>query len=948
MNNKFKPNPMIKILKLLLVLFFMNNAYSQKKNTKPNYPLGTSTEERFNGYLDRVYLEENSIAKNISFRNIGPTVMSGRVTDLSVNPKDPSHFYVAYASGGLWETTNNGNSFNPIFDNQMVMTIGDVEVDWEKDIIYVGTGEKNSSRSSYSGNGIYKSSNGGKDWTHIGLKESHHIGRIIIHPEDNNIIWVASLGHLYSSNKERGLYKTTDGGVTWINTLFINDMTGAIDLVIDPSNPDILYLSMWERERMAWNFDGSGLGSGIFKSTDGGENWKEISGGLSGFPDTEGTGRIGLDISKSNPNIIYAILDNQDRKPSTSSEQKNDDLTKDMLRDISITDFLKLSDEKLNKFLRSNRFPSEYKSDKIKKLVSDGSIDPISLVEFLEDSNSLLYETPVIGAEVYSSQDYGITWKKVNGDDELNNLYFSYGYYFGEIRVDPQDPAKLYVLGVPLLKSIDFGKTWKSIDFDNMHGDHQALWINPNRSGHLIAGNDGGLNISYDDGKNWMKNNSTSVGQFYDINIDMNDPYNVYGGFQDNGVWMGPSNYESSLRWHSSGQYPWKSIYGGDGMQTEIDFRDNETVYTGSQFGNYARINTRTGERKRITPSHKLGEKPYRWNWESPIYLSRHNQDILYMGSNRFHRSLNQGNNFETLSADLTNGGIKGNVSYGTLTTIIESELKYGLIYVGSDDGLIHVSKDGGFTWKNISSSLPKKMWVSGIYPSKFKESRVYLSLNGYRWDNFESMVYVSEDYGFNWSKIGHNIPDEPVNVIIEDLKNEKLIYVGTDHGLYASLDYGNLFFAFSGGLPNTPVHDLVIHPRENDLIVGTHGRSIYVTNIEVLQKLNQSILDSELYIYDLDKIKFSSRWGSKNWYGNTTEPDIEVIIFSKNKSQVDFLVKNDSRIIFNKTYNLDKGLNFIKNNLYDKNNKKYIEKGEYIIQVKNNTSSNENKLIIN
>ena len=947
MNNKFKPNPMIKILKLLLVLFFINNAYSQKKNKKPNYPLATSTEERFNGYLDRVYLEENSIAKNISFRNIGPTIMSGRVTDLSVNPKDPSHFYVAYASGGLWETTNNGNSFNPIFDNQMVMTIGDVEVDWEKDIIYVGTGEKNSSRSSYSGNGIYKSSNGGKDWTHIGLKESHHIGRIIIHPEDNNIIWVASLGHLYSSNKDRGLYKTTDGGVTWRNTLFINDMTGAIDLVIDPSNPDILYLSMWERERMAWNFDGSGFGSGIFKSTDGGENWKEISGGLSGFPDTEGTGRIGLDISKSNPNIIYAILDNQDRKPSTSSEQKNDDLTKDMLRDISISDFLKLSDEKLNKFLRSNRFPSEYKSDKIKKLVTDGSIDPISLVEFLEDSNSLLYETPVIGAEVYSSQDYGITWKKVN-EDELSNLYFSYGYYFGEIRVDPQDPAKLYVLGVPLLKSIDFGKTWESIDFDNMHGDHQALWINPNRSGHLIAGNDGGLNISYDDGKNWMKHNSTSVGQFYDINIDMNDPYNVYGGFQDNGVWMGPSNYESSLRWHSSGQYPWKSIFGGDGMQTEIDFRDNETVYTGSQFGNYARVNTRTGERKRITPSHKLGERPYRWNWETPIYLSRHNQDILYMGSNKFHRSLNQGNDFETLSADLTNGGIKGNVSYGTLTTIIESELKYGLIYVGSDDGLIHVSKDGGFTWKNISSSLPKKMWVSGIYPSKFKESRVYLSLNGYRWDNFESMVYVSEDYGFNWSKIGHNIPDEPVNVIIEDLKNEKLIYVGTDHGLYASLDYGNSFFAFSGGLPNTPVHDLVIHPRENDLIVGTHGRSIYVTNIEVLQKLNQSILDSELYIYDLDKVKFSSRWGSKNRYGNTTEPDIEVIIFSKNKSQVDFLVKNDFGIIFNKTYNLDKGLNFIKNNLYDKDNKKYIEKGEYIIQVKNNISSNENKLIIN
>ena len=938
---------MIKFLKLIFIfLFVFSNGFSQKKKKKSIFPQSTLSSERLEGYLKRISLEENSIVKNISFRNIGPTVMSGRVTDLSVNPKNSSHFYVAYATGGLWETTNNGNSFNPIFDNQMVMTIGDIEVDWEKDIIYVGTGEKNSSRSSYSGNGIYKSSNGGKDWTHIGLKESHHIARIVLHPDNSDIIWVASLGHLYSKNSDRGVYKSIDAGKTWNKTLFVNNRTGAIDIVIDPSNPDILYSAMWEKDRKAWDFDGSGIGSGIYKSVDGGSSWLEVSGGISGFPDTRGTGRIGLDISISNPNIIYAILDNQDRKPK-DEDVSNEGLTKDSFREISEEDFLKISDKELDAFLKQNRFPREYDAIKVKELLRNGMISPYALVEYLEDSNSMLFDTPVIGAEVYSSEDSGVTWKKVN-EDELNRLYFSYGYYFGEIRVDPQDPAKLYVLGVPLLKSTDFGKTWESIDFDNMHGDHQALWVNPNRSGHLIAGNDGGLNISYDDGKNWMKHNSTSVGQFYDINIDMNDPYNVYGGFQDNGVWMGPSNYESSLRWHSSGQYPWKSIFGGDGMQTEIDFRDNETVYTGSQFGNYARVNTRTGERKRITPSHKLGERPYRWNWETPIYLSRHNQDILYMGSNKFHRSLNQGNDFETLSADLTNGGIKGNVSYGTLTTIIESELKYGLIYVGSDDGLIHVSKDGGFTWKNISSSLPKKMWVSGIYPSKFKESRVYLSLNGYRWDNFESMVYVSEDYGFNWSKIGHNIPDEPVNVIIEDLKNEKLIYVGTDHGLYASLDYGNLFFAFSDGLPNTPVHDLVIHPRENDLIVGTHGRSIYVTNIEVLQKLNQSILDSELYIYDLDKVKFSSRWGSKNWYGNTTEPDIEVIIFSKNKSQVDFLIKNDFGIIFNKTYTLDKGLNFIKNNLYDKDNKKYIEKGEYIIQVKNNTSSNENKLIIN
>ena len=737
--------------------------------------------------------------------------MSGRVVDLDVNPKDPANFYVAYASGGLWETKNHGNTFTPLFDNQMVMTIGDIKVDWDNNIIYVGTGENNSSRSSYSGNGIYKSSDNGKNWTHIGLDDSHHIGRIIIHPNDSEVLWIAALGHLYSENIERGVYKSVNGGESWMKTLYVNELTGAIDLIIDESNPDILYASMWEKDRKAWNFDGAGLGSGIYKSIDGGINWLEISGGSSGFPDTEGTGRIGLDISRSNPNILYAILDNQDRKESQKVND-NDDLNKDQIRDISVENFLKISDEKLNKFLRTNRFPSIYSSSLIKSMIERGEILPYSLVEYLEDSNTLLYDTPVIGAEVYMSEDSGLTWVKVNQDD-LFSLFYSYGYYFGEIRVDPQNPAKVYTMGVPLVKSNDYGKTWESIDYENMHGDYHALWLNPNRSGHLIVGNDGGVNISYDDGSNWMKYNSTSVGQFYDINIDMKKPYNVYGGFQDNGVWMGPSDYTSSLRWHSSGQYQWKSIYGGDGMQTEIDFRDNETVYTGSQFGNYSRINTRSGERKRITPSHVLGERPYRWNWETPIYLSRHNQDILYMGSNKFHRSLNQGDNFETLSNDLTNGGIKGNVSYGTLTTIIESDLKFGLIYVGSDDGLIHISKDGGISWENISSSLPNNMWVSGIYPSKFKQSRVYLALNGYRWDNFSPMVYVSEDYGLNWSKIGHNLPMEPVNVIIEDNENESLIYVGTDHGVYASLDFGNTFSPFSKGLSGAPVHDLsLIH----------------------------------------------------------------------------------------------------------------------------------------
>ena len=925
---------MMKILNLIILLLLSNSVLSQKKNKKNIYPHSTSAEQRLKGYNDRLNLNSKSIVKNISFRNIGPTVMSGRVVDLDINPDDPSHFYVAYASGGLWETKNHGNSFVSLFDNQMVMTIGDIKVDWQNDIIYVGSGENNSSRSSYSGNGIYKSVDNGKSWDNIGLQESHHIGRIIIHPQNPDIIWVASLGHLYSSSNERGIYKSLDGGLTWTNKLYVNDYTGAIDLVIDENNPEILYASMWEKDRKAWNFDGSGIGSGIYKSIDGGENWVEISGGESGFPDTEGTGRIGLDISRSNPNILFAILDNQDRREG-SNNAENDDLTKDDLRSISTSDFLKIEDKKIRDFLRNNRFPTEYSVDKIKTMVTNGDISPYSLVEYLEDSNSLLFDTPVIGAEVYQSIDFGKTWKKVNEDD-LGYLFYSYGYYFGEIRIDPQNPEKVYTMGVPLIKSNDSGKSWMSIDYENMHGDYHALWINPNKSGHLIVGNDGGINISYDDGENWMKFNSPSVGQFYDINVDMKEPYNVYGGFQDNGVWMGPSNYQASLRWHSTGKYPWKSIYGGDGMQTEIDYRDNETVYTGSQFGNYVRTNTRTGERKRITPSHKLGERPYRWNWETPIYLSRHNQDILYMGSNKFHRSLNQGDEFETLSEDLTNGGVKGNVSYGTLTTIIESDLKFGLIYVGSDDGLIHVSRDGGFSWKNISENLPKNMWVSSIYPSRFKESRVYLSLNGYRWDNFEPMIYVSEDYGLNWSRIGNELPNEPVNVIIEDSRNEGLVYVGTDHGVYASLDYGNNFHPFINGLSGAPVHDLVLHPRENDLVVGTHGRSVYVADMTYLQQIDQNILNKNLHVFKVDNLKYSNRWGNRNWYGNLIEPSVEIVIFSKSNADIELIIEGDNGESIKDNQTLEYGLNFINHNLLINDKNKYLPKGKYKLKVTN------------
>ena len=900
----------------MIFVIFDNEVVAQRKSkrSKPTAgqaPAATHASARSEGYAKRRQMLEISVVKNVAFRSAGPSIMSGRVTDIDANPDDPSIFYVSYASGGLWKTVSNGADFTPLFDNEMTMTIGDIAVDWKHgETLWVGTGENNSSRSSYSGSGIYKSKDQGETWEHLGLEESHHIGRIIVHPENPDIVWVAALGHLYSTNPERGVYKTTDGGKTWTITLFINAATGIIDLVMDPQNPEVLYAAAWERIRHAWTFTGSGKGSGIYKSTDGGSTWIKLTTEESGFPVTEGVGRIGLAVAATNPQTVYAILDNQDRREK--KEEKEDELvTKDKLRSITREDFLKITNENLQKFLRDNRFPEKYTAKSVKAMVKSGKIQPVALVEYLENANSLLFDTPVKGAEVYRSDDGGKSWHRTH-EDYIDRFYFSYGYYFGEIRLDEQNPEKIYILGVPLLLSDDGGKTWNNINGSNQHGDHQALWLNPRRSGHFINGNDGGINISYDDGKSYYKCNSIPVGQFYTVNVDMAKPYNIYGGLQDNGVWFGPHNYQHSNRWHASGQYPYKMIYGGDGMQVAIDTRDNQTVYTGSQFGFYARINTKTGERKSITPRHDLGERPYRWNWQSPIMVSHHNQDIVYFGSNYFHRSMDQGNTFEKLSGDLTKGGKKGNVPYGTLTTITESPLKFGLLYVGSDDGLIHVSKDAGYTWSLISGTLPADFWVSRVEASRHSEGRIYASLNGYRWDNYEALVYVSENYGKTWKRIGLDLPAEPVNVIREDPENENVIYVGTDHGVYVSLDRSATFTAMDGGLPAAPVHDLVIHPREHDLVLGTHGRSFWVADVQHIQALNTEILAKDLHVFSIDTLSHSPRWGTRSFSGGFFEPSVNVAFYAGTGGETGITIITQEGLVLNSfKHASDRGLNY-------------------------------------
>ena len=903
---------MPRLFTLLLVATLAPAAFAQHADTLPANPYPrTPPEARLQAQTQRQALQAQSLLKNVPLRNVGPTVMSGRVVDVEVSPTDPTHFYVAYASGGLWVTRTNGQSFTSLFDEEAVMTIGDIAVDWAHGgRIWVGTGENNSSRSSYAGTGVYVSSDSGRTWTHRGLADMHRTGRIVLHPTDPNTAWVAALGPLYSAGGERGIFKTTDGGQTWANTLDVNGNTGAIDLVADTRNPAVLYAATWERTRRAWDFVEAGEGSDIWKSTDGGATWTRLNTAASGFPHGSGVGRIGLALHEAS-GTLYAFVDNQARRPEEKDEDEADVLTRQQLRGMTREAFLALAIERVEAFLEENGFPASYTAQSIIERVREGTITPVTLVEYLEDANAALFDTPVVGAEVYRSTDGGATWTRTH-TEPLDNVYFSYGYFFGNIRVSPLDANKLYIMGVPILRSDDGGATWKNINGDNVHVDHHALWVSATRPGHLVNGNDGGVNVSYDDGETWFKANTPSVGQFYTVQVDEAEPYNVYGGLQDNGVWKGPSTYRGSLGWYEEGRYPYTRLGGGDGMQIEVDTRDNETAYYGFQFGFYSRRKG-MGRPETVRPRHELGERPLRFNWQTPIHLSRHNQDVLYMGSNFLHRSLDKGQTFEKISGDLTQGGRAGDVPYGTLSTIDESPLRFGLLYAGSDDGLIHVSRDGGYTWTRISDGLPADLWVSRVEASHHSVDRVYVALNGYRWDYMDSHVYASDDYGATWRRIGTGLPAEPVNVILEDPSNPDLLYVGTDHGLYVSLDRGATFMAMMHELPHTPVHDLKVQAREKDLVVGTHGRSIFIADVEHVQQLTPTLLARPVHVFGIEALTRSDSWGKRfTIWGDTVAPRVTVPFYAATGGPATLRVRDsDGNVVAERALSADRGLNY-------------------------------------
>ncbi|MBN1274025.1 MAG: hypothetical protein JXB26_17315 [Candidatus Aminicenantes bacterium] len=740
----------------------------------------TPAGKRLACYAQHVSMKKNSPFNNMEWRFIGPTIMSGRITDVDIPQGSKYTIYAASASGGLWKSVNEGTTWEPIFEHAASTSLGDIAISpSHPETIYIGLGEANAYRSTYSGTGIYKSTDGGKTWLRMGLGDSHHIGRICIHPRNPDMIYVASLGHQYTFNKERGVFKSINGGNTWKKVLYFDEKTSVIDLVMDPENPEILYASAGERLRRPWHNPVPEFGNpsrGVFKTVDGGNTWEPVNNGL---PPLELTGRIGLAVAPTNPNIVYALVDNHN--PGRKARP--------------------------------------------------GTTDPYG--------NPIEYH--IKGLEVYHSMDKGETWQKVSPEDRApERMYSSYGYVFGQIRVDPNQENTIYILGVGLMKSTDGGRSFTSCRYKNLHADHHALWIDPKDSQHLINGNDGGINISYDGGKTWKNIENLGVVQFYNAAVDMSKPYRVCGSIQDNGTYMGPMTH----RPERDDVFQWEFVPGGEASYVVFDPTNPDLMYSASFFGRIMRtdLSRKPYRSKPIVPQPGKDEPPLRGNWLAPFILSPHDPNVIYLGMQYVFRSPDQGESWQKISPDLTanNPEEQGDVAHCTITTLTESPMKSGLIYAGTDDGLVHVTRDGGQNWTRITEGLPQKKWVSRLEASAFDEGTVYLSLNGYRDDDFSIYLFKSTDCGTTWSDISGNIPGAPVNVVREDPKNSKVLYVGTDLGVYASTDGGSTWNVLGGNLPTTFVHDLVIHPRDNDLVAATHGRGIWVlksSDVAAIQK---------------------------------------------------------------------------------------------------------------
>ncbi len=718
------------------------------------------------------------LLKGVQFRNIGPAIMGGRIDDFAVVESTPAVFYVAAASGGLWKTVNNGVTFEPVFEREAVSSIGDVTVaPSDPNIVYVGTGEPNNRQSSSWGNGVYKSLDGGKTWVHLGLNDTHHIGRMVVDPTNPDVVYVAAAGHLWGPNKERGLYKTTDGGKTWSNTKFINEDTGFIDVAMDPESPRILYAASYQRRRTPFGFNGGGPGSALWKTVDGGATWTKLGKGL---PAEGNMGRIGVTVYRRDPRIVYAIIEHARQ------------------------------------------------------------------------------------GGVYRSNDRGESWTRMSDTNPRPS-------YYSKIHIDPNNDQRVWVLGAPMYYSEDGGKTFRTDLVQKIHGDYHALWINPRDSNHMLAGTDGGIHISYDRGRSWDFLNTIPLAQYYEVGVDLRKPYFVYGGLQDNGSWAGPSR---TLFSQGITNEDWFRVGGGDGFYVVVDPTDHNIVYAESQDGNVGRLDLRTGERRNIRPEPPEGQK-YRFNWNSPILISLHDPKTIYYAGNRVFGSKDRGETWTLITPDLTSNVERdklkifgqetremlsrndGVVHYGTITALAESPLKAGILWAGTDDGNLQVSRDGSATWTNVAGrvpGVPKGTYVSRIEPSRAREGRVYVALDGHRGDDYRPYLFRTDDFGQTWQSVSGNIPDgQTIRVVREYPKNPDLLFVGSESELWISRNGGGRWERVRSNLPTTVVSDILIHPRDNDLVVATHAHGVWVLDdVTSLAQLSEEVQGANLHLFDI------------------------------------------------------------------------------------------------
>jgi len=871
------------------------------------------------------------LLKNFVWRSIGPASMGGRIDDIEAVESNPFTYYVGYATAGVWKTVNNGTTFEPIFDTYPTASVGDLAIcQSNPDIIWVGTGEPNNRQSSTFGDGIYKSTDGGKTFINMGLKETQSIARVVIDPKDPNTVYVAALGHLFAPNKERGIYKTTDGGKTWTNIKFIDENTGFTDLVIDPADPKTLYAASYQRRRTSWGFNGGGPGSAMWKTTDAGKTWTKIEG--NGWP--EGMlGRIGMDVARSNPNVLYAQIE-------VGASQ-------------------------------GTGVPEETPAAQPGQPGQPGAAGGGGGFGGGGGQNNPNTPPDPKKAGLWRSDDKGKTWRIVSSN---NNRPM----YYSQVRVDPSNPETLYTGGLNFSRSTDGGKTFKNLQ-GVAHSDHHAIWINPKNGQHVMVGNDGGLDVSYDQGETFDFINTMATAQFYAISADMRKPYFVCGGLQDNGSWCGPSAVRTGGGGFGGGgggagitNAEWFRVGGGDGFYTQQDPTDHNIIYSESQNGAVQRLDLRTGRstsirpraaqrprggpggpggpgggapgaqapatagqpapaqgqagqpaqptqqeqmmqmaqamgfgniaQSNIVPAPPAGEQ-YRFNWSTPLVLSPHNPRIVYVGGNKFFKSLDRGDTW-TASADLSKQldrrtleimGVKGDqpmvskndgvANYGNITVIAESPVLPGVLWAGTDDGNVQLSRDGGATWTNVAKNIPMLAstthQVSRVEPSHFDAGTCYVAVDAHRSNDLKPYIYVTKDFGATWTSVAGNLPLGNVYVVREDAKNKNLLFAGTEFGLFVSLNGGSEWKTFMTGLPTVRVDDLLIHPRDNDLIAGTHGRGIWICDdISALQQLNDKVLASNAHLFEvrpgvlwLNDVTFSRAGGGQKVYRGENPP---------------------------------------------------------------------------